>query len=167
MLPGVSRIQGFNLRTLLKERNTHIPVSPPRPAKQGQAALNTVKSRLSRTASKVMLIYSQLHANPEPLVGPPPTRLSTRAQGWGAPPSRLHLVGRQESPELGTGATLGGRGTGMLSRPAGLVSVGSGPQSPLGNDSGSSRHFLLLSNSVFLVFCPLSASSSFSPVRVW
>nr|XP_023474746.1 zinc finger protein ZIC 5-like [Equus caballus] len=78
-----------------------------------------------------MSICSQLHANPaEPPAGPPRTRLSIRSSGRGSTPTRVLPAGRPESPERGSGATLGSRGTGMLSRPAGLVSLGSQPRTP-------------------------------------
>lgn len=68
-----------------------------------------------------MSIYSQLHANLVQFsAGPLPTILSIPSPGWGSNPTRVLPAGHRENPERGTGATFGGLGTDMLSRPSGL-----------------------------------------------
>ncbi|TEA41447.1 hypothetical protein DBR06_SOUSAS28710013 [Sousa chinensis] len=128
------------------------------------------KPKVSRTASKVILICSQLHANlAEPPAGPPPTRLSTGVRGPGAPPpeSSSPASWKAWSPEPERPSATAGRACSVDPQVSFKSEAGRGPRPlPLRKGAGRSGHFLLFSNLLFLVLRPRSASSHFSPVGV-
>ena len=70
--------------------------------------------------------------NKAPAPGTPPPASQSRVPGGAAPPpgSSSPPHGFRENPERGIGATLGGPGTGMLSRTAGLVLLRRRPRPP-------------------------------------
>lgn len=104
---------------------------------------------------------------PQPAVLPPPhSGLSIPSPGCSSTLSRVLPTGRPESPERGAGATLLGSGTGMLSRLAGLVSLGSRsrpPPPPAPHGALEERTFYPSHQpSLFLVIDP-----SVRPPTVW
>eukprot|EP00069_Balaena_mysticetus_P014395 bmy_01570T0 len=129
-----------------------------------------IKPRVSRTASKVILICSQLHANPaEPPTGPPPTRLSTGVRSRGSPPpkSSSPAAWKAWSPEPERPSAAAGRACSVDPQVSFKSEAGRGPRPlPPRKGAGRSGHFLLFSNLLFLVLRPRSASSHFSPVGV-
>lgn len=92
-----------------------------------------------------------------------PAYSSSWSLGRGKHPHPGPSAGRLESPERGTGATFGGHGMGMLSRSAGLVSLGGRPRPPLPtapHGRGEKRTFYLSRQSALscpsLLLCFLS-----------